>query len=64
MHDTGQNPVVASSIGKTQHTQVSKVGGGGALRMGGESSTSLALDIAANRATRIVGRPRRRIFRW
>jgi hypothetical protein len=25
LHDAGQNPIVASSIGKSQHTQVSKV---------------------------------------
>lgn len=24
LHDAGQNPIIASSIGKTQHTQVSK----------------------------------------
>ena len=25
LHDAGQNPIVASSIGKSQHTQISKV---------------------------------------
>ena len=25
LHDAGQNPIIASSIGKSQHTQVSKV---------------------------------------